>query len=54
MKNRIMMGVTAVALLACGWLLGSGAFAQDSAKLAAVPCVAPQWTIHGGESSFLK
>ena len=49
MGNRVLMSFVAVALMACGWLFGSGAFAQDSAKLAAAPCVAPQWTIHGGE-----
>lgn len=49
MKNRVMMGLTAAALLACGWLFGSGAFAQDAAKQTVASCVAPQWTIHGGE-----
>ncbi len=49
MRNRVLMGFAAVALLASGWLFGSGAFAQDSAEPAAAPCVAPQWTIHGGE-----
>lgn len=49
MRNRVLMATTVVALLACGWLLGSGALAQDAAKSAAAPCVAPQWTIHGGD-----
>ena len=49
MRNRVLMGFAVVALLACGWFFGSGALAQDSAKPAAAPCVAPQWTIHGGE-----
>ena len=49
MRNRVLMGLTAVAMLACGWFFGSGAFAQDADKPAAAPCVASQWTIHGGE-----
>lgn len=49
MRKRILMGLTAMTLLASGWLFGSGAFAQDAAKPAPAPCVAPQWTIHGGE-----
>ena len=49
MRNSVLMGFSAVTLLACGWLFGSGAFAQDSAETAAAPCVAPQWSIQGGE-----
>ncbi len=49
MRNRVLMGFAAVTLLACGWLFGSGAFAQDSAETAVAPRVAAQWTIYGGE-----
>lgn len=49
MRKRVLVILTAIAMLACGWLLGSGAFAQEAAKDAAAPCVAPHWTIHGGE-----
>lgn len=49
MKNRVMMGLAAAALLAGGWFLGSGVSAQDSAEPAIAPCIAPRWTIHDGE-----